>query len=376
MKILRSITFFIFALIFCIENSFSAEIYEYGQSIRALGMGNAYTAVVNNYEAMWYNPGALGRVEGINLTILDLNFGVDGQDAVKTVNEFKSSTASGLQKFSALYGKQIWAGLGAKVALAWPYFGVGVYDSGFFKLNLKNPALPTFNVGYMNDLGFTIGGAVAVGPSAYVGLVGKKVIRSGTVGEYEVSNFLDGNTEDITNDLKRKGSAYGADLGFTWTLPGPLSTTVSGVWKDVGMTTFVKESGFLAPPRIEDERILGVATGFDLTVIDMTAAIDYKHINNNSENIGKKIHMGLEIGLPMIDIRGGFSQGYYSMGASLDLFILRMDLAYYGVELGEYPGQHEDRRFEAQLVMELGFDPSFNFLEINKAKGRRLKQRR
>jgi hypothetical protein len=86
--------------------------------------------------------------------------------------------------------------------------------------------------------------------------------------------------------------------------------------------------------------------------------------------------MGLEIGLPLIDIRGGFNQGYYTMGATIDLWLLRFDLAYYGVELGEYPGQDEDRRIEAQLIIDIGFDPSLNFLDFNKSKKKKLKQRR
>ena len=72
----------------------------------------------------------------------------------------------------------------------------------------------------------------------------------------------------------------------------------------------------------------------------------------------------------------GFSQGYYSLGASLDLFLFQIDLAYYGVELGEYPGQDEDRRIQIAFTMDMGFDPSFNFMDFNKVKGRKLKQRR
>lgn len=372
---LKSVLFLLLTMTYSMQ-IFADELVEYGQSIRALGMGNAYTAVTDNYEALWYNPAALGRVEGINLTFLDLNAGFDGTGAMDLVKSVQSSTATGLDRLSPMFGKQIWVGLGTKEALTSPYFGVGVYDSGFAKIKLRNPTLPTFEVGYLNDLGFVIGTAFAVGPGAYFGVNGKKVIRTGNIGSYGVSNFLDGSTKNISADVNRKGNGYGADLGFVWRIPGPLNPTFSGVWKDIGTTTFIKENGYLAPPRIEDERILGFSTGFDLKIVDMTAAIDYKHINSNSENIGKKIHFGLELGLPLLDLRGGFSQGYYSMGATIDLYILKMDLAYYGVELGEYPGQHEDRRIEAQLIMEVGFDPSFKFLEINKYKGRKLKLRR
>ena len=70
----------------------------------------------------------------------------------------------------------------------------------------------------------------------------------------------------------------------------------------------------------------------------------------------------------------------HPLGFGLDLSFIQLDLATYGVELGEYPGQKEDRRYLVQLTMELGFDPSFNFLGgANKAGGRpssHIKQRR
>jgi hypothetical protein len=367
----------LFGIWFFTVQVYSAELPESGLSIRALGMGNAYTAVVDNYEALWYNPAALGRVKGINATLLDINAGLNGENAYKSSQELSTSTAQGLDKYNTIFGDQLSFGAGLKLAVVTPYFGVGAYDSMNGLIELRNPTLPEFNIGAINDMGFIIGTAFPIGPSSYMGINAKKIIRSGNIGAYGISKFLDGNTSSqIEPDLNRKGSGYGGDIGFVVTLPVPLNPTFSGVWKDIGYTAFNKEPGYLAPPRIKDERILGMAAGFDVGIIDMTAAVDYKHINENTENIGKKIHMGLEIGLPLIDIRGGFSQGYYTMGATIDLWLMRFELAYYGVELGEYPGQDEDRRIQAQLIIDIGFDPNLNFLDFNKSKKRKLKQRR
>ncbi len=352
------------------------EFFEYGQSIRALGMGNAYTAVVNDGDALYYNPASLGRVKGINLTLINLNAGFNGKNAYDSSQKFQNSTETGIDKFADLFGQQIWVGLGGKVNLTVPNFGVGIYDSGYVGLELKDPILPYFDMNYNNDYGIVVGGSFPIGPGTHFGINAKRITRMGTNQPIGVSNFLDGQTSSIQSNMNRRGNGYGADLGFVWELPVPLNPVISGVWKDIGATTFLKEAGVEKPPRILDERILGVATGFDFAFFGMTAALDYKHINVNSEGIGKKIHMGVEFDLPLIDIRGGFSQGYYSLGASLDLFLFQIDLAYYGVELGEYPGQDEDRRFQIAFTMDMGFDPSFNFVDFNKVKGRKLKQRR
>jgi len=359
-----------------IDQSWSVELFEYGQSIRALGMGNAYSAVVTNGDALFYNPAALGRVKGINLTIINLNAGVNGQNALNSAQAIANSSATGIDRFSDYFGQRIWLGMGGKVNLYMPYFGLSVYDSGFLGFELKDPILPYFDMNYINDYGLVIGGAFSVGPSSYFGFTAKKITRMGTNEQVGVSNFLTGDTSDIQSNLNRRGNGYGADLGFVWELPVPLNPVISGVWKDVGGTVFLKEAGIEKPPKIAEEKILGVAAGFDLTVFGMTAAIDYKHIDTAKEPLGKKLHMGLEFDLPLIDIRGGFGQGYYSMGASLDFFLFQLDFAYYGVEIGEYPGQDEDRRIQLALCMDLGFDPSFKFMDFNRVKGRKVKQRR
>jgi hypothetical protein len=80
--------------------------------------------------------------------------------------------------------------------------------------------------------------------------------------------------------------------------------------------------------------------------------------------MGKKINLGLELSWPIIDVRGGFQQGYLSYGVGCDIWLFRLDLASYGVELGEYPGQLEDRRYMLQMTFDFGVDPSnFSFFK-------------
>ncbi len=369
----------IYLFIYLFLNSgsvWSAELFEYAQSIRALGMGNAYTAVVNDGDALFYNPAALGRVKGINLTVFNLNTGINGENALQSAQTIADSSATGIDRFADYFGQRIWLGLGGKINLYMPHFGIAVYDSGSMGFELKNPILPYFDINYLNDYGLVVGGSFTIAPSAYLGFTAKKITRMGTREQIGISSFLDGQTTNIESSFNRRGNGYGADLGIVWEIPAPFNPVISGVWKDVGGTTFLKEAGIQKPPNIAEEKILGVAAGFDLKVFALTAAIDYKHIETPKEPLGKKLHMGLELDLPLIDVRGGFSQGYYTLGASLDFFLFQLDVAYYGVEIGEYPGQDEDRRIQFAMTMDLGFDPSFKFIDFNKVKGRKVKQRR
>jgi hypothetical protein len=118
LKPLINICLFSFAL-----NLHAKEFFEYGQSIRALGMGNAYTAVVNDGDALFYNPAALGRVKGINLTIINLNTGFNGKNAYDSYQNYQNSTETGIDKFTDLFGLSDVRWLNEKLILMRPWWG-------------------------------------------------------------------------------------------------------------------------------------------------------------------------------------------------------------------------------------------------------------
>ncbi len=352
----------------------ATEIYEYGQSVRALGMGNAYTAIVDDTDTMFYNPAGLAKVRGMNWTLLNLNVGLSGTNYTEISDKISSyQSTTDLENF---YGDQIWLGYAGKSVLALPYFGVGVYLSGNVSFVMHNPAYPSLTPQYIYDTGFVIGGAFPIAPMTYLGIIGKRIVRVGSEQVVSLGTVATGETSDITSSLNNRGTALGMDLGLNFVFPGDIvKPTVSFVWKDVGYTTFSKDVGTSAPPAQKDEQIVGVGAEFDLPLMTLSTALDYKHINLRDENLGKKLHVGAELSLPILDIRGGFSQGYYTYGVGVDFWLLRFDVATYGVEMGVYPGQQEDRRYQAQLTLELSFDPDFNILNQS-GKKRKLKKRR
>ncbi len=122
---------------------------------------------------------------------------------------------------------------------------------------------------------------------------------------------------------------------------------------------------------------LGLGLERDFGAFALRPAIDYRYLNSSNIQIGKQLHAGLEVELPILTLRGGFNQGYYTAGVSFDFWILRIDAATYGVELGEYPGQHEDRRYVIAISTDFSFDPSFkNMQSVAKSRRTGLKQRR
>lgn len=362
----------------------AAELVEVNLSPRALGMGNAFTSVVADKDALFYNPARLANVEGINLTLADPYVGANGQDVYDTYQEFNDSTSttSGFAtQLRRMYGKKIWLGGGGKLAFAVPYFAVAGYDALSASAYVSNPAFPNVNVNFANDYGFAAGMAFNIVPGVSFGLVGKRITRIGASFPIGVSSLSLLSSTELQNRLNNRGTGYGVDLGTSVTIPAPVKPTFSYVWKNVGYTTFTQDYGSTAPPMIKDEQIFGFSFTVDLPGLDIRPAFDMKYLNRTDEQLGKKLHFGVEFDFPFVDLRGGFYQGYYTAGVGVDLGLIKVDAATYGVELGEYPGQHEDRRYVAQLTLELGFDPSFGFLGGGSGSGKgggggRLKQRR
>ena len=102
--------------------------------------------------------------------------------------------------------------------------------------------------------------------------------------------------------------------------------------------------------------IIGGALEISAPLISISPTVDYKYLNRSDIQFGKKISLGVEVSLPILSLRAGFNQGYYAGGVGVNLGLIKVDAATYGEELGEYPGQIEDRRYIVQATIEVGFD--------------------
>lgn len=360
----------------------AAELSESWVSVRALGMGNAYSAVVDDGDSLFYNPAGLAKASGFSWTVFDIHAGINGPETITNLQKIVNSTSENMsENLESLYGKPIWLHAAGKSAMTFGSFGAAYYTSNNAGIFLTNPANPTMNLNYFSDMGITLGVGFDLVPKIiHFGLGARRVTRTGTTLPIGPSVLAELDVDSLTAELRRKGVGYGFDVGTIITIPGPVSPSLSFVYKNIGSIQFSHDEGAGAPPPIAGEMVIGGSLLIDTPIISIRPAFDYKHAGNSSEQLGKKLHVGLEIDLPLIDLRAGFHQGYYTAGVGLGLGILSFDVATYGVELGEYPGQHEDRRYMAQVTFELGFDPGkFGFGGSGSGKSgerRRLKQRR
>src|SRR5258708_4617314 len=83
------------------------EIIENYYSARAVGMGNAFSAVVDDSTALMYNPAGLNKIRNLHFTLLGLNLGTDNLTIQSEVSNITGNNyASVIQQY---YGQQLWA---------------------------------------------------------------------------------------------------------------------------------------------------------------------------------------------------------------------------------------------------------------------------
>lgn len=359
------------------QQAFGQNLYQGYQSIRALGMGSAVSASISDSDTLFYNPANLCRSDEITWRVLDSNLGFNVLEAVRLAGEV--ANINSVDDYSDLFGADLWLGGGAKTALTMPCFGVSLYAVTDFRSRLVNPALPSFNIEYFYDQGIVLGGALEVSPGFFLGATVDRITRQGGVVPVGPGTLVSADPSAIMATVDNLGSGFAFDLGATYQFKtGVLENSASVIVKNIGFLGFTQERGsvpFSADPL---NMVYALSTELVTPAFDLIAGIDYQYANRTDIDQGKKLNLGAELRMLMMDLRAGFNQGYYTMGFGIDLFFLRIDGATWGVERGVYPGQNGDRRYAFMISSELSFDPNFAFQGFKTgAEGRsRLKQRR
>lgn len=345
------------AALFLTPQLHAVELSTLNSQVRALGMGDAFTAVADDDSSLFYNPAGLAQVSGLNWKVFSVRAGASGLDAYTKVKDLKGGDEAGYAKaIQELYGEPIWSGVGAESIFTMPMVGFGVYNHTEARIRVDNPVSPEIKTRIINDYGYTGGVGIPVSPFLHLGVALKYIKRSGADLPFGASYVADLDPDDIYSHMTAWGKGYGADIGATIRMPTPvLDAALSVAWKNIGGIKFKTPNGGASTVPDEDNDLtVGAALKLDLPLLSITPAVDVRSLNNADVQLVRKINFGVEIGLPLLDIRGGFHEGYYTAGAGVNLALFRVDAATYGVELGDYPGQIEDRRYVLQFTMQLG----------------------
>lgn len=363
-------------------SAFSAELRQPYRPVSALGMGGVYIPFPDDPDAPIVNPAALRWVSGLHIDFAEIDVGLNYNYLDQSTRTFLDAVQAipDTNDYGVLYGKPIWVGARGKLGVALPYFGVGGYLNTFISTQLNNPAFPDLDITYMKDQVISAGFAIPMGPMSSLGLGVKQINRFGGEKEIDLGIIASGaQVNTLINQFQDAGVGYGIDVAWMTRLPLPLlEPTFTAMWQDLGSVKFAKTAGENPPAIQKDNLMFGAGFLLDLPGLDIRSGLEYRHVNLQGEQLGKKIHAGVELSLPLIDLRMGANQGYSTFGVGLDMWLFRFDAAMTTEELGAYPGQTPQTRYMASFGLSLSLDPDFNVSKDGgKSRSRRkLKQRR
>lgn len=336
---------------------------------RALGMGNAFVALSDDYNAIYYNPAGLARLNtpldaGMSLKF-DMGdfFGVAG-DAVNIAGEHADSFASidGMAEDATLVDDMMVfdrkpMGFGTSPEMHFAArstdrdlpLGVGAAwflgSSGQFMLD-KGIYMPSAAAKVRTDFAMKIAGAIDLLPGLSIGLSPTMATYSSfeqslSLQEYgTASDTIQAKIAEEQEKFYKPGFGIGYTAGILYDII-PTELRVGAVMYNLFLTmdnekvpaTYSVGVAYL-PAMLRKQGMLRY----------VNFALDIQDVLADRAFLGK-LNMGAEMNLSLAQVRGGLKGGYPTYGLLLNLLFLQMEFTTWAEEAGLYVGQLEERHY-------------------------------
>lgn len=322
---------------------------------RAQAMGNAFTAVADDEQAIFYNPAGLAGVKGFtfNFASISAESSNDLATGIPTLSDSLSNP--GITSANALMGKNYSERLQATSSLILPRFGIAAIATEEAAIRLENSSRPTGMYGMQTTYGFQAGFGVPVWKlkkkrgELRFGFAGKMLWRAGSYVQPTLTDIMTLNMTKLKGNFTDFGLGVGFDLGLQFVRPirKKLFLQAGLAWKDIGDTSF--SSGGSAQKNNLTAGIAAIYQGADLRA---TFAYDFDRILE-SMDWKKKNHFGMELKFPLLSLSVGMSQTSPTYGAGLDFVLFKVMYSSYAEELATFAGQNSERRHLLYLTFKL-----------------------
>lgn len=366
------------------DTGVSFRIHHHYQAPRALGMGDAFVAVANDYSAIFYNPAGLARrTDGeINMSF-DVGATPKFATFSKEIETAQNTTGSDSDKQQAImnvinnnagstFGLRVNGPNGIWVR---PNWGIAVLPADIsVQMDLHNQVGPAINTTVYADT--TLAYAYArdfdwIPDSRFsMGITGKFVNRgyfSKAITALEAAS--DPNL--VQKDDLLEGYTVDADIGALWTPNIPSDGILS--WLALAKPTFgavvrnVGEVGFGQSLKLINKektdapeklyRVLDVGSRWEypsLWIFSGRGTLDIRDIGHPLFSLTKGLHAGLEFDWTMFSwwkghYNVGINEGYFTAGLGAQFALFNLDLVTYGEDVGPQGSPQENRNYMARL---------------------------
>ncbi len=323
-----------------------------------LGRGEAGIADVDNEDAIFYNPAGLAQGNGIYKRTYFLSPMISAstvtRDVYRRVKIEEQETANVLL---STVGKNVHLGFQNFTGVMFRRVAFGVLSSQYVNIlvakSRRSGGLESAYGEFTSSQGFTFTLADKLFSSnfmlgttiKYLPLHAQATYEVAAIDAGDIAGFQQGNTANA-------GSLAGADVGLMWHSSSKPKVKLGLTVANIGDTK-VTSSVLDAP--VEDLKQT-VNLGFSFEPDSRTSSfklhLDYRDVTGQVyDSVLERLNMGGQIALRSL---GGFTcglhQGYPSIGAYVDVRLVRVDMGMYTEEVGNYAGHRGDTRFFLRLA--------------------------
>ncbi len=337
--------------------------------VRPTGMGNAFIALTDDANTLWYNPAGLTQIEGVHVNVFNFILGVDSKDTLDRVrNAIFKGESNNLVRQDREFLR-----FNFIPSFIMPYFGISLFSQtkGYFDISdIINQGIEVHSY---HDQGVIAGGAFKISDYLSIGSSVRAFYRAGVdlsltaqevFDQYGANgiNLLDNIYQELSNRAGH-GYAFGLNTGIKLKVPlksndkSNSSLFLAATVEDIGNTTFRAVGSLLAPLPLKQSINFGAAITYPLNKKwTWNFTTDVKRAFEPTDFI-KLLHMGTELRHSVFGLRVGANQGYLAYGFSLEFPPhTRLHFSSYGVELGNKRWEKEQRHYLLQL--NIGFNPN------------------
>jgi hypothetical protein len=341
--------FFILLMVF--SSAHAQEIRENYNGARALGMGGAGIAVVNDETSLLSNPAGLGKLRDSYGTLIDPE--MDGSFNNKRMYDTKAYVDPfDLEQVRDTldYSRETYYHVKGQIFPSFVVrnFGIGIHFSKLLdaQMSADGTQMTTF---YQDDIALHMGMNLRFFDGRVkIGAVGKAIAR------IEVDQTLAIPGSLALSDTASEGVAVTSDVGLTLAAPVAWLPTVSAVIRDMGGAVFTSGSGVRMQttnrPKTVDQ---DMDVAFALFPIHgnnsrSTFTLEYQKLKASTLATDKSryYHVGYEYNYSdLLFFRAGMNQRYWTAGFELASEHTQFQIASYGEDIGTEGNPIEDRRY-------------------------------
>ncbi len=338
---------------------------------RYLGLGDTYTAVVDDRLALYYNPAGLNLLEEkITFSVPAIAFKISrqffpllfflGQQHKDVSGNFQHFILSPENFKYRTYYKNL-----ANLSRQWNEL-IETLNGDLVTKNLGVGAFGNLNTKFRNigdgywpllyyqggyEAAIVIGGAKRFFKIVSTGLSAKYLFRSKAFVPKPLTAVKMASFDNVFDQLSGVGDSvdtYQMGLSFDAGLIYHLGSVRIGlVLKDIFGKMFAMDS---------DSKDESIRWRFDSGIAyhpaimrsfpairDFIVALDLADLFNSEKSFMLKLNSGIETIFPAGAIRLGLHQGYPTLGFTVKLILFNLNYTYYGQEGGLFPGQIENQ---------------------------------